>query len=303
MEELLEMMSKKEVAKIELENLRTEIETHHNFLKSLKKLHEETLNRPLDFSTRRSPDNNRRPAQPRRSQEAAVASTSTSSSASVASVVLPDLINHESGRGGGGGGGGGAAVALNSPEYLYYLHQQKQLLSMRNLELSKHSQPQLPAGSQFPQISPVPTARQSPASTAMPPPAGQFSTNIQKFLGNSDIQQRLRPQAGGVTSLQLPGGAVGVPVPPSDRQDRQPAKSLTIRPRDFCREVPPSSSPASRRSPVVTRCAVCHNPANFLCSGCQKVYYCTVKCQVTLSPNIPVILSLFYLWNIIYFYL
>ena len=277
MEELLDMMSKKEVAKIELESLRAEIETHHNFLKSLKKLQEESLNRPLDYSsTRRSPENNRRQAPPPTvtTTPSKPSTPSTASTASVASVSLPDLINHESGR------GGRAAVALNSPEYLYYLHQQKQLLSQRNLELSKHSQPQLPAQSQL-QVSPIAAARPSQASSAMPPPAGQFSTNIQKFLSSSDIQQRLRTQSGGVTSLHLPGGAVGVPVTPSG-QDRQPAKSLTIRPRDFCKEVPPTSSPSSRRSPVVTRCAVCHSPANFLCSGCQKVYYCTVKCQVTL---------------------
>ena len=313
MEELLEMMSKKEIAKLELENLRTDIQTHHNFLKSLKKLHEESLNRPLDYSTRRSPDNTRRQAQaqvlPRRSQEVAVTAPTTSSTAPVASVALPDLINHEAGRGGAG------AVGLNSPEYLYYLQQQKQLLShsqRTSLEHSKHSQPGM-AAAQF-QVSPrqpgqpgqpgqgpqsssqtvVSSHSQQAENNMMPPPGGQtgqagqagrqFSTNIQKFLSNSDIQHRLRAGPGGVgavTSLQLPGGAVGVPVPPSDRQ---PAKSLTIRPRDFCKEVPPTSSPSSRRSPVVTRCAVCHSPANFLCSGCQKVYYCTVKCQVNSRP-------------------
>ena len=33
--------------------------------------------------------------------------------------------------------------------------------------------------------------------------------------------------------------------------------------------------------PPQTRCVVCHRNANFLCSGCQKLYYCTVKCQVS----------------------
>ena len=34
-----------------------------------------------------------------------------------------------------------------------------------------------------------------------------------------------------------------------------------------------------------TRCVVCHSLANFLCSGCQKIYYCTVKCQVRPSHD------------------
>eukprot|EP00090_Calanus_glacialis_P002503 TRINITY_DN11877_c0_g1_i5.p1 TRINITY_DN11877_c0_g1~~TRINITY_DN11877_c0_g1_i5.p1 ORF type:complete len:540 (-),score=124.95 TRINITY_DN11877_c0_g1_i5:206-1780(-) len=30
---------------------------------------------------------------------------------------------------------------------------------------------------------------------------------------------------------------------------------------------------------ILSKCAVCSKVANFLCSGCQKVYYCTVQCQ------------------------
>eukprot|EP00092_Neocalanus_flemingeri_P004533 GFUD01004883.1.p1 GENE.GFUD01004883.1~~GFUD01004883.1.p1 ORF type:complete len:1386 (+),score=410.73 GFUD01004883.1:97-4254(+) len=37
-----------------------------------------------------------------------------------------------------------------------------------------------------------------------------------------------------------------------------------------------------RQSPnVLSKCAVCTKVANFLCSGCQNVYYCTVQCQTS----------------------
>ena len=37
-----------------------------------------------------------------------------------------------------------------------------------------------------------------------------------------------------------------------------------------------SRKPAS----ILSKCAVCEKKANFLCSGCQNMYYCTVQCQV-----------------------
>jgi len=41
------------------------------------------------------------------------------------------------------------------------------------------------------------------------------------------------------------------------------------------------SQTAQLREPasVLSKCAVCTRVANFLCSGCQSVYYCTVQCQ------------------------
>ena len=45
---------------------------------------------------------------------------------------------------------------------------------------------------------------------------------------------------------------------------------------------PTGPSQTAPREPVslLSKCAVCTRVANFLCSGCQAVYYCTVQCQV-----------------------
>jgi len=44
---------------------------------------------------------------------------------------------------------------------------------------------------------------------------------------------------------------------------------------------PTGQSQTAPREPVslLSKCAVCTRVANFLCSGCQTVYYCTVQCQ------------------------
>ena len=42
----------------------------------------------------------------------------------------------------------------------------------------------------------------------------------------------------------------------------------------------PQSSQPREPASILSKCAVCSKVANFLCSGCQKVYYCTVQCQV-----------------------
>jgi len=46
---------------------------------------------------------------------------------------------------------------------------------------------------------------------------------------------------------------------------------------------PTSNIPYTNQTHLATntlsKCAVCNKVANFLCSGCQKVYYCTVQCQ------------------------
>merc|ERR1719481_620484 len=48
---------------------------------------------------------------------------------------------------------------------------------------------------------------------------------------------------------------------------------------------PTSNMPYTNQTQIGTntlsKCAVCCKVANFLCSGCQKVYYCTVQCQVS----------------------
>ena len=332
MEDLLEMMSKKEVAKVELENLKSEISTHQKFLKKLKNLHEgshqevtqgvtrevnqgvtpvmtmgvspgatprvsqglnlgvspgstprvsqglnlgvspgatprvsQGLNlgasggtpvvsqggpRPLDYSTRRSPDNRlqivtRRPS-----------SVTTSSSSASASPALPDLI-HEVGAG------------AKTPEYLYYLHQQNQIINQRNqasqLQVSQIQQLQqlqqaqaAQAQAQAQNLMKGPGVMAPPPSQSLAQPSGQFSSNIQKFL-SPEVQPGGRPGQAGAGGRQ------------------QTNKGLMIRPRDFCKENIVQARPSQQ---TVTRCAVCLSPANFLCSGCQKVYYCTVKCQV-----------------------
>ena len=41
----------------------------------------------------------------------------------------------------------------------------------------------------------------------------------------------------------------------------------------------------SRESTILSKCTMCNRVANFLCSGCQGVYYCTVQCQVGFARN------------------
>lgn len=48
---------------------------------------------------------------------------------------------------------------------------------------------------------------------------------------------------------------------------------------------PTATAPTKRgrprdAGPNLSVCCVCSRLANFLCSGCQAVYYCTVQCQV-----------------------
>ena len=57
---------------------------------------------------------------------------------------------------------------------------------------------------------------------------------------------------------------------------------VALIPRLDCRVSEAGGGGRSSSSPG-TQCVVCHSLANFLCSGCQKIYYCTVKCQVRLS--------------------
>merc|ERR1712106_389477 len=42
---------------------------------------------------------------------------------------------------------------------------------------------------------------------------------------------------------------------------------------------PSHATPPRDPASILSKCAVCTKVANFLCSGCQKVYYCTVQCQ------------------------
>ena len=46
---------------------------------------------------------------------------------------------------------------------------------------------------------------------------------------------------------------------------------------------PTTSNQRRDSANLLSKCAVCTKVANFLCSGCQKVYYCTVQCQVKFS--------------------
>ena len=313
MEDLLEMMSKKEVAKVELENLKSEISTHQTFLKKLKNLHDGThqevtmevnqgvtnkvtpevthgvnpgvtngmtitqgvtpgvthgvtlgvsqaVTRALDYSTRRSPESSRLQIVPRRP-----ASVTTSSTSSLASPAPPDLI-HEAG------------ARSKTPDYLYYLQQQSQIINQRSQASQIHQLQQIhqaqAAQAQAAQAQAIQVQAQnlvkSPGGVMPPPPSQslaqpgrQFTTNIQKFL-STEVPAPVRGGLGGASQRQ-----------------QQPSKGMMIRPRDFCKE----NVGQARPSQQVTRCAVCLSPANFLCSGCQKVYYCTVKCQVNITLN------------------
>merc|ERR1719318_1983374 len=40
-----------------------------------------------------------------------------------------------------------------------------------------------------------------------------------------------------------------------------------------------NSIPQADNPTILSKCGVCSKVANFLCSGCQRVYYCTVQCQ------------------------
>ena len=46
----------------------------------------------------------------------------------------------------------------------------------------------------------------------------------------------------------------------------------------------PAGQEEDEPSPGMALCEVCAQQANFLCSGCQLVYYCTTDCQVRCAP-------------------
>ena len=51
-------------------------------------------------------------------------------------------------------------------------------------------------------------------------------------------------------------------------------------PQTTVRTTAPTPSKSRQPASILSKCVVCTKMANFLCSGCQKVYYCTVQCQV-----------------------
>ena len=58
-------------------------------------------------------------------------------------------------------------------------------------------------------------------------------------------------------------------------EDQPQAKKLSSNEKDFS-----PTEPAKKRSKTPRLCDVCNKEASFLCSGCQKAWYCSPECQV-----------------------
>eukprot|EP00092_Neocalanus_flemingeri_P018869 GFUD01020432.1.p1 GENE.GFUD01020432.1~~GFUD01020432.1.p1 ORF type:complete len:1159 (-),score=350.55 GFUD01020432.1:166-3561(-) len=106
---------------------------------------------------------------------------------------------------------------------------------------------------------------------------------VRNFLQNlPNPATQPRPAQPNQTRQEIPGNlnfpeirnaiAAAAATAPTDRNDQHMRNSALIR----------QHPDQQRQSPnVLSKCAVCTKVANFLCSGCQNVYYCTVQCQTS----------------------
>eukprot|EP00092_Neocalanus_flemingeri_P026361 GFUD01028577.1.p1 GENE.GFUD01028577.1~~GFUD01028577.1.p1 ORF type:complete len:1214 (+),score=381.50 GFUD01028577.1:175-3642(+) len=106
---------------------------------------------------------------------------------------------------------------------------------------------------------------------------------VRNFLQNlPNPATQPRPAQPNQTRQEIPGNlnfpeirnaiAAAAATAPTDRNDQHMRNSAPIR----------HHPDQQRQSPnVLSKCAVCTKVANFLCSGCQNVYYCTVQCQTS----------------------
>ena len=63
-----------------------------------------------------------------------------------------------------------------------------------------------------------------------------------------------------------------------DRRDQEPnVKNVNTTQQQLSQQ--------NQNTNLLSKCAVCYKVANFLCSGCEKVYYCTIQCQVSTWGN------------------
>ena len=89
-------------------------------------------------------------------------------------------------------------------------------------------------------------------------------------------QQPLGP---GLAALGLQQHFQPYPVKAGGLQSYQQAKQGKVAEQTAAKPGPSPATPATG----LTICVVCAKPANFLCSGCELVYYCTSACQVRYS--------------------
>ena len=129
-----------------------------------------------------------------------------------------------------------------------------------------------------------------------PPTAAPSGTNrsgafaVSPAIGREVLakQQQQQPLGPDLTALGLqqyfqayPRTAAGLQTYPKATQGKaaKPGPSPPPPPGKTGRSKPGPSPPPGKTGGAM--CQVCIKPANFLCSGCELVYYCTTACQVT----------------------
>ena len=124
---------------------------------------------------------------------------------------------------------------------------------------------------------------------------GQFmnSSNNQYSAGNyvqtrpNTPNQQSQNRQGNIDFPEIQNALASSTVSPDLR-----ANPCNISPSTQTRQ---NSIPQTDNPIILSKCGVCSKVANFLCSGCQKVYYCTVQCQVRTRGRVHSVL--FYIFR------